>query len=252
MKHQVIGIIQARMGSTRLPGKTLTDILGKPLLQHVIERVQHSEIINKIVVATTNKRDDDAIIELCHRINIESYRGRESDVLDRFYQCAKNFKANMIIRVTADDPFKDPEIIDKAITELISDKSLHYVSNTIEPTYPEGIDIEAFTFNALEKAWRDATTQSDREHVTPYIWRHPKIFKLKNIKNVVDISDLRWTLDTLEDLKFTLEVYRRLYKPDRLFLMNDILSLLNQEPALSEINSGIERNAGYIKSMLEE
>lgn len=251
-KNKVVAIIQARMGSTRLPGKTLIEICGKPLLQHIIERVQYCEFIDKIVVATTEKKEDCLIVELCEELGIKCYRGSENDVLDRFYQCAKIFEADIIVRITADDPFKDPEVIDKAIKELISDEGFDYVSNTMKPTFPEGIDIEVFTFKALEKAWKAAVRISEREHVTPYIWSNPDIFRVRNFENGVNLSNLRWTLDTPEDLEFARKVYERLYIDNRVFLMKDILVLVNSEPELSKINAGIERNAGYKKSLTKE
>lgn len=250
--QRVVAIIQARMGSTRFPGKTLTEICGKPLLQHVIERVQHCELIDEIVVATTENKEDCLIVELCDKLGVKSFAGSENDVLDRFYLCAKKFDADIVVRVTADDPFKDPDVIDRAIKELISDRGLDYVSNTIKPTYPEGIDIEVFAFKALERAWKEAVKISEREHVTPYIWNNPEIFRVSNFENSVNLSDLRWTLDTPQDLEFTREVYKRLFCAGRVFLLKDILALLQKEPELSGINSGIERNAGYKKSILGE
>jgi len=256
MKHtddqKVVAIIQARMGSARLPGKTLTEICGKPLLQHIIERIQHCEFIDEIVVATTENKEDYAIIKLSDKLGVKSFTGSENDVLDRFYQCAKKFDADIVVRVTADDPFKDPDVIDRAVKELISGKGLDYVSNTIKPTYPEGIDIEVFAFKALERTWKDAEKISEREHVTPYIWNHPEIFKISNFENNVNLSDLRWTLDTPQDLEFTRDIYKRLYSADSIFFMNDILELLRKEPWLASINTGIERNTGYKKSLLED
>lgn len=249
---KVIAIIQARMGSTRLPGKTLVEICGKPLLEHIVERVRYSRLIKEIVVATTTKQEDNVIIDLCTKMRVKSFRGSEDDVLDRFYQCVKRFEADIIVRITADDPFKDPEVIDKAIEAILDNDKLNYVSNTIRPTYPEGIDVEVFTFGTLEKAWKEAREPTEREHVTPYIWNNPDIFKVLNMENDVDLSYMRWTLDTKEDLEFTRAIYKRLYRPNEIFLMKDILEVLAREPELKEINSGVERFAGYKKSMLKD
>jgi spore coat polysaccharide biosynthesis protein SpsF (cytidylyltransferase family) len=243
----VVGIVQARMGSTRLPGKTLIDICGQPLLAHILHRVSHARRIQKLVVATTTLPSDDAIVALCGRLQIPSFRGSDGDVLDRYYQCARIYGAEVIVRITADDPFKDPEVIDLIITELLK-ANFDYVSNTIEPTYPEGLDIEVFSFAALERAWQEARLPSEREHVTPYIWKHPEIFKSANIRHRADLSHLRWTLDYEEDLRFTREVYARLHQKG-VFLMNDILALLQAEPELSKINQDIEPNAGYKVSL---
>jgi len=248
----ILGIIQARMLSTRLPGKALMEVGGKPLLFHAVDRARHSKLTDKIVVATTKRKEDDAIAEYCESIGIDVFRGNELDVLDRFYKCAKLFSADIIVRITADDPFKEPAVIDKAVGILISNKNLDYVSNFIKPTYPEGVDIEAFTFSALEKAWKEAKGSADREHVTPYIWNHPNLFSILNFECEEDLSGLRWTLDTEKDLEFAREVYSRLYTPGRIFLIVDILRLLEREPQLKQINEGIERNLGYKKSVSEE
>lgn len=247
---RIISIIQARMNATRLPGKVLLDICGKTLLEHIIERVKQSRFIDSLVLATTSNPRDRALIELARQIGINSYAGSEDDVLDRFYQAARLFGAEVIVRITADDPFKDPQVIDKIVDYFLKHR-LDYASNTIKPTYPEGLDVEVFSFAALEKAWRQASKPSEREHVTPYIWNHPEIFKLANIENAVDLSRLRWTLDYEEDLQFAREIYKRLYRGN-VFLMSDILALLKKEPELEKINQGFERDAGYKKSLQNE
>jgi spore coat polysaccharide biosynthesis protein SpsF (cytidylyltransferase family) len=246
-------IIQARMGSTRLPGKVLADISGKTLLEHVIQRVSASKLIKQTILATTTNEKDKALIEFARARGLKYYAGSENDVLDRFYQAAKKYNVTTIVRITPDDPFKDPEVIDKLITHYLEKQgAVDYVSNTIKPTYPEGLDAEVFSFKALEKAWREAKKPSEREHVTPYIWNHPELFKLVNVENDTDLSGLRWTVDTEADLKFAREVYARLYH-GQVFLMKEILALLKAEPELSKINAGMIRNAGYLKSLkLEE
>ncbi len=247
-----VAIVQARMGSTRLPGKMLIDIQGKPLLAHVIDRIREARLIDGIVIATTGNEKDRVIIDFARSRGIAYYVGSEDDVLDRFYRAAREHSAGTIIRITPDDPFKDPEVIDKVAGCYLSYKGqVDYVSNTIKPTYPEGLDVEVFSFKALEKAWQEASAPSEREHVTPYIWNHPGIFRLVNVENEEDLSHLRWTLDTEADLKFTREIYARLYH-GQVFLMNDILALLRAEPELSRINQGTARNAGYLKSLEQE
>ena len=249
---KVIAIIQARMGSTRLPGKVLLDIMGKPLLAHIIDRILESKLVNSnIILATTTNPADHVLVDFANENHLDCFIGSEEDVLDRFYQAAKQAGADIIVRITADDPFKDPEIMDKIIQIMIDD-NFDYVSNTIKPTYPEGLDIEVFSFESLERAWKESKKTSEREHVTPYIWNHPDLFKLYNVKNDVDLSSMRWTLDTDKDLEFTKAVYERLYVPGKTFLMRDILTILNDEPDLQKINTGIERSAGYKKSLKEE
>jgi spore coat polysaccharide biosynthesis protein SpsF (cytidylyltransferase family) len=246
----IAAIVQARMGSTRLPEKIMADIEGKPLLEHVIERTKASRYIETVIIATTENKKDEAVIRFAREREIPCYGGSEDDVLDRYYQAAKKFGADTIVRITPDDPFKDPEVIDLIISRYLEGK-LDYASNTIRPTYPEGLDIEVFSFNALEKAWREAKKPSEREHVTPYIWNHPEFFRLTNVENNEDLSGLRWTIDYEADLRFAREVYARLYS-SRVFLMRDILELLKAEPELADINRGTVRNEGYLKSLSQE
>lgn len=241
----VVAIIQARVGSTRLPRKTLKQILGKPMLWHIILRVKAAKSISKIVVATSDKHTDRKIVEIAKQLGVETFAGSEEDVLDRFYKAAKKHKADTVVRITADDPFKDPVIIDKIVSIFLKErKKIDYVSNTIKPTYPEGLDVEVFSFTILEKAWKEATSKFDREHVTSYIWRNPQKFKLLNVEyEGDDLSSLRWTVDTTEDLDFAKEVYERLYDKDQMFLMEDILDLLNKHPEMGRINEKVERRA---------
>jgi len=238
----VLAIIQARMGSSRLPGKTLKKISGKPLLEHVINRIKYSETIDEIMVATTTNPEDKAIISLAEQQDILTYSGSTDDVLDRVYKAAKKGKADIIVRVTADDPFKDPTIIDKIVKYFITNPKVDYVSNTIEPTYPIGIDVEVFSFSALEKAWKEAKSLLEREHVTPYIWDNQGLFNIASIKNRTDLSHLRWTIDTKEDIEMTRAVYKILYKEGEIFLMNDILKFIERYPHVPAINSHIEQN----------
>jgi spore coat polysaccharide biosynthesis protein SpsF len=250
VKETIGGIIQARMGSTRLPGKMLIDIVRKNLIQHVIDRVSQSKRIDKLILATTDNPRDALLVDLARKNSLDFFRGSEEDVLDRFYHAAKQFNIKTIVRITPDDPFKDPEVIDKAIEIFLNGKSeLDYVTNTLPPTYPIGLDVEVFSFYALEKAWKEAKKPSEREHVTPYIWNHPEIFRIKNFGLGKDLSHLRWTLDDDRDLQFTREVYQRLYPKKRFFSMEDILKLLEQYPSLIKINERNEKYEGYLKSL---
>jgi spore coat polysaccharide biosynthesis protein SpsF len=240
-EENIVAIIQARMGSTRLPNKTLELIEGKPLLQHVIERIKECKNINKIVIATTKEPNDDQIEIFAKQNNISIFRGNTENVLERYYKAAKEYNASTIVRITADDPFKDPEIIDNIIEQIKKDKTLDYVSNTIKPTFPEGIDTEVLTFKALEKSWKDAHSEFEKEHVTQHIIKNPQKFNIINVLNNEDISKLRWTIDFQEDLDFTREVYKRLYHHNKIFKMRDILQLLEREPYLKEINKNIKQ-----------
>ena len=250
-KPRVVAIIQARMGSSRRPGKTLADISGKPLIWHVVERSRASQTVDAVVLATTTEENDQQLLKIAEEYGLLGYAGSLNDVLDRFYQAACLAKAEVIVRVTADDPFKDPQVIDRVVNYLLEHPELDYASNTIEPTYPEGLDIEVFTFKALERTWNEAQLTSEREHVTPYIWKNPDKFNIYNVRHTHDLSALRWTLDYEEDLQFTREVYARLYH-GQIFLMNEILDLLAREPHLLEINQGKVRNAGYLLSLQQD
>jgi spore coat polysaccharide biosynthesis protein SpsF len=249
--RRVSAIIQARMGSTRLPAKTLADIEGKPLLAHIVERVSASKTIAEVAVATTIAPQDEAIVDLARGLGLPHYRGSGIDVLDRYYQAAKLLSADVIVRITPDDPFKDPDIIDLVVEKILVDPQLDYASNTIKPTFPEGLDVEAFTFRALERAWDQATLASEREHVTPHIWKHPDAFRIYNVVNVPDLSHLRWTIDYPEDLEFARQIYRRLYRGN-VFRTKDILAVLEVEPHLHRTSADVVRNEGYRKSLESE
>ena len=244
-------IIQARMGSTRLPGKILTKIADKPMLWHVIQRTAESSLMNKIIIATTTNSADDCIVDFANSFDILFFRGSEGDVLDRFYRTAKSFCIDAIVRITPDCPLIDPKIVDKVIKRFLIG-NLDYISNVHPPTYPDGLDIEVFSFETLKKVWKEAKKASEREHVTPYILNHHRMFRISNIENEVDLSYMRWTVDEERDLKFVKEIYKRLYKNNKIFYMTNILNLLKKEPELSRINEGILRNEGYAKSLREE
>jgi len=248
MHKRTVAIVQARMGSLRLPGKTLAPIGEKPLLEHVFDRIAACRLIDEMILATSTDAPDCELTQLAARKGIAAFAGSADDVLDRFYWAAHSSHTEIIVRVTADDPFKDPEVVDHVIHTFLSRQPLDYCSNTLEPSYPEGLDVEVFSFAALERAWHEAVLTSDREHVTPYIWRHPAHFRLASVKLGHDLSHLRWTIDYEEDLQFTREVYARLYR-GQIFGMEEVLALLEREPALSGINSAFERNAGYRLSL---
>lgn len=249
MKKIIGAIIQARMGSTRLPEKILRKLNNKTVLEHIYNRVKASAV-DKVVIATTNNRSDDIVEEFCKKKSYLYYRGSEDDVLERFYFTAKQFGIDIIVRVTADDPLKDTEVVNKAISIMLNN-NYDYVSNTIEPTYPEGIDIEVFSFKALERAYNEAKLKSEHEHVTPYIWKNNDKFKIYNMKNDIDLSGLRWTMDTEDDYNFMKEIYTFFKDVDN-FSMADVLEILEKHPKLSQINMGHIRNEGYLKSVKED
>ncbi|MBE0525249.1 MAG: glycosyltransferase family protein [Methanosarcinales archaeon] len=246
-----MAIVQARMGSTRLPGKVLLNLEGKTVLEHVVRRIEASEHVDDVVVATTISKADLRIVELCAHLGISIYCGSESDVLDRYYQAAKLFKANNILRITSDCPVIDARIIDEVIS-LHLKTNADYTSNTLRETYPDGQDIEVFTFASLKTAWNNAKLASEREHVTPYIRNNPEFFKYSSLESKEDLSQKRWTLDNAEDLDFLRLVYKYLYNKNQLFGMADILSLIIEKPEIEQINQHIIRNEGYLKSLKED
>lgn len=247
--EKVVAIIQARMGSTRLPAKVLADVCGRPLLHRVIDRVQLVGSIDEIVVATTDVSVDDRLAAwVLENTCCKIFRGSENDVLDRFYQSAKSVGASTIVRVTADDPLKDPRLISYAINCLHEDEKLDYCSNTIRPTYPEGLDIEVFRYSTLEKAHREATLVSDREHVTPYIWRQPNLFQTKNFEFERDLSAWRWTVDKPSDLEFIRRIHSEFADISSVTYI-ELIEFLELNPQIMKINQGTIRNEGYLKSL---
>jgi spore coat polysaccharide biosynthesis protein SpsF len=250
-KKKIVAIIQARTGSTRLPRKVLEEIGGKPMLWHVIERVKRARLVDEVVVATTDGEEDSAVEKIAEECGVGCFRGSEEDVLDRYYRAAEKFGADIVVRITADCPLIDPEIIDRAI-RMFLDGNFDYVSNTLPPTFPDGLDVEVFSLVTLRRAWEEARKASEREHVTPYIRNHPEIFRLGNLKSEVDLSHMRWTVDRPEDLMFVREIYRELYREGEVFHMRDVLRLLERRPELMEINKHIERDEGYKKSLRED
>jgi glutamate-1-semialdehyde 2,1-aminomutase/spore coat polysaccharide biosynthesis protein SpsF len=249
---KVVAIVQARMGSTRLPGKVLAEIAGHPMLWHVVNRVRGARSVDKVVVATSNRSSDDAVAEFCVQNDIEFFRGHETDVLDRFYHTARHFNADVVVRITADCPLIDPQVVDRVVNTYL-DGEYDYVTNTLRYTYPDGMDVEVFSFAALEKAWGEARLPAEREHVTPYL-RASGRFRVFDVENEVDLSkrNLRWTVDEPADLEFVRAIYARLGGDKQPFGFSDILELLDKEPDLMQINSAIVRNEGYYKSLASE
>jgi spore coat polysaccharide biosynthesis protein SpsF len=243
-------IVQARMGSVRLPNKVLMAIDQKTsVLSSVINQLKFSKKLEKILVATTSNVEDDKIEEAVKRLGIECFRGNEKNVLDRYYQCAKNFSITTVVRITCDCPLIDPYILDHIVEQFFSG-DYDYASNTITRTFPDGIDVEVFSLSALEKSWKNAKLPSEKEHVTSFIKNNSDLFNLKDVKNNEDLSNLRWTVDEKEDLDLVKEIFKKI--PKNPILMNNILKLFSQEPDLIKINSHIIPNEGMIKSLNED
>ncbi len=243
-------ILQARMGSTRLPGKMLLPIHdGRGALELMLERVRRARALTRVVVATTTLAEDDPLQGLCQRLGVDCFRGDPADVLDRYYRCAVAFDArDTLVRLTGDCPLHDPEVIDRVVA-FFAGGNYDYAANTHPPTFPDGLDTEVFRFSALEQAWRDATLGSEREHVTYHLYTHPDRFRIGNLSQGEDLSALRWTLDEARDLEFIRRVYACLRVQSPGFGMSDVLELLRRDPALLAINHDIERDAGLKKSL---
>lgn len=237
---QVLAIIQARMGSTRLPGKVLAEIEGRPMLWHVLQRTQAAESLDQVLVATTTEPADDLIVSFCREHGMVCFRGSEKDVLDRYYRAARLHRAQVIVRITSDCPLIDPEIVDKTVRQFMVEQP-DYASNCLVRTYPRGLDTEVLTFRALEVAWSEASQSYERAHVTPYLYQNPERFKVLSVMGNKDYSFYRWTVDTPEDLEFVRAVYARFAGGG--FLWNDVLRLLEREPALAEINRSVAQKA---------
>jgi spore coat polysaccharide biosynthesis protein SpsF len=238
---KIAAIIQARMGSTRLPGKVLMDLGGETVLARVVRRLQRSTLIDEIVVATTHSVADRAIVRECHRLSVAVFCGDENDVLDRYYRAAQSIGAEGIVRITSDCPLIDPEVTDNTV-RLFLERQPDYASNALQRTYPRGLDTEVMTRDALECAWREARLSYQRAHVTPYIYENPDRFCILPVTNETDYSSHRWTLDTPEDLVLLRAIYDRAENDDSI-AWRDVLALLEQAPELLELNCHVMQKA---------
>ena len=239
---KVGAIIQARRGSTRLPGKVLKDILGKPMLWHMLNRLRLSTKIDNIVLAIPDSKQNDRLEDFAKGFNLHHFRGSEEDVLSRYYGAATNFRADVIVRLTSDCPLIDPRVTDKVIEEHLNSNA-DYTSNGIKSTFPRGLDTEVFNFEVLKRAHKEAERDYEREHVTPYIHQHPKLFKLKSVEACGNLRrpDLRLTVDTGEDLRLIREIFKRLYCDGQIFYTEDVIDLLDKYPELIAINAPIRQ-----------
>ena len=241
---KIVIILQARMGSTRLPGKVMLPLEGKKVLEHVIARLHSVRSSTQLVVATTTNMIDDPIVELAKSLNITHFRGSEHDVLSRYYWAAKQSGAELVVRCNSDCPLIDPDVVDLIISTFQSNFGIYdYVSNILNPTFPTGMHCEAFTFDALQSAFQNAKDPQEREHVTPYIYRNPNLFNLHNVEFSRDISSYRWTLDFPEDYILISKIYQSLYKEDPLFGMKAIIKLIEKNSEWLKINGHIIKRA---------
>jgi spore coat polysaccharide biosynthesis protein SpsF len=250
MKNILI-ICQARFNSVRLPGKVLLKILNKTLLWYLIERLKLVKTPNKIIIATASSKSNQPIINFAKENGIDYFVGSEDDVLDRYYKTAKYFEGEIIVRITGDCPLMDPSIIDRGL-EIYLNGDYDYVSNVDPPTFPDGFDVEIFSFEALEKAWKESKMKSQREHVTPYIRENKEKFTQKNFKNNKNLENIRLTVDTKEDFILISKVIENFHNSWNYFNLEDVIMFLKKNPDLLRINAQYERNEGYLKSLRED
>jgi spore coat polysaccharide biosynthesis protein SpsF len=242
--QKIVTIVQARMGSTRLPGKHMKTVLGKPLLGYLIERLRRVSLSHALVIATTDNPLDDILVEYCRSENCDYFRGSEEDVLDRFYQCSQKYQADAIVRVCADCPLIDPYIIDQVISCYLQlYPKIDYVANTLRRTYPRGMDVEIFSFHSFQKVTLAAKTQPEHEHVTPYYYLHPDLFILENVADKEDNSRYRLTVDTDDDFKLIRLILEDLYPKNSLFCLNDIVVLMKHHSDWVKINENVHQKS---------
>ena len=241
-------IIQARMGSSRLPGKVLKNVTNTAsVLKFQLEQLSFSKSMEKIIVATTTLDEDEPIVDFCSKNNIEYFRGDPKNVLDRYYRCAKKYNLTTIVRIPSDKPLIDPEIVDDIVKHH---KSHDYVTNFLTSSYPSGTEVELVNFETLKAVWEKAKLPSELEHVTKYIHTHQNEFNVLNIEFSKNLSHLGWAVDRIEDLILVQEIISKIDK--RPILIKDILELFEKEPQLIEINKDVDRNEGNIKSLKED
>lgn len=238
----ILLVVQARMASTRLPGKSMAEVLGRPLLGYLLERLKRCSLVDQLVVATTNNPLDDVIVDYCTHVKIAVFRGSEENVLDRFWQAAKIFHAGSIVRITADCPLMDPKLVDSVIGEYLkSVPPCDYISSTLVRTYPRGMDVEVFSRKTLDIAAKEASLDSEKEHVTPFIYCRPERFILKGVNQQKDDSGYRLTVDTYEDLELITRILENLYPRIPEFTLKDVMQLLEEHPEWGKINAHIKQ-----------
>lgn len=247
----IVCIVQARMSSTRLPNKVLLPLAGKSVLSQVFNQLSFSKLINKVVLATSIDKSDDQLEEWAINNEKDFFRGSLENVLERFICAARKFNADIVIRITADCPLIDPELVDICITEFIQG-DYAYFTNTNPPTFPDGLDCEIIKLSALERAYKEAKLKSEIEHVTPYIRNHPEIFKIGNYSSEKNYEFHRWTLDNEEDYEVIKRIYNELYEEGKFIPWRNVIEFLENHPEVAEINSKIKRNEGFAKTLEED
>ena len=249
-EKKITVMIQARTGSSRLSGKVLSQIENKPMIWHVINRVKKIESVQQIALITTEKESDQVLLDIAKNEDIIGFAGDTTNVLNRHYQCALKISADPIIRITSDCPIIDPYLVEEMLQFFLT-HNYDYVSNIHPATYPDGLDVEIFSFQTLEKTFLDAKLNSEKEHVTPYMEKHPELFNIFNFENNEDLSHIRLTVDQKEDLELIQNLYS-VMSPKNDFGLNEINDIFSKNPELFRINSKYRRNEGYLKSLKED
>lgn len=243
----IVAIIQARMGSSRLPGKVLLDLAGEPMLVRVFERTRLAKSPDEVIVATTDQSSDDPIVDLCKDRGYPFYRGSQYDVLDRFYQAAKFYQSTVIIRITADCPLIDPDVIDLTVQRFL-ETGVDFAANRLPPpwsrSYPIGLDVEVCSMDALARAWREADMPYQREHVMPYLYEQEGLFRVLTVDHEPDYGSMRWTVDTQEDLALVRKVFEY-FNGVNTFSWLEVVDLINDSPDMVDINAGVHHKSVY-------
>jgi spore coat polysaccharide biosynthesis protein SpsF len=248
-----VGIIQARTGSSRLPGKILMKVAGKTLLEHMIERISNSKKLDKIVIATTTKDTDDVIVSIAKKLGIDYFRGSEDDVLDRYYNASKQYDADVVVRLCSDCPILDGNVIDTVLDDYFIGE-YDYVSNLVPlpRTYPDGLSVEVFSSELLAETQFNAKKPSEREHVTFYMWGQPDKYKIHRTEYGTDLSKYRFNIDYHEDFLLLEKIFEHFYPKNKNFLFEDVVKWLEENPQIFKLNSMIEPNLGWVKSLEED
>lgn len=244
----ILGVVQARMISTRLPGKVMKKILDKPMLWYVVERLQYARMIEKVVISTSMNKADKEIILFAKQNNIDYYAGSELDLIDRIYQTGEKFRADIILRVTADCPLVDPKIADKVAKFYLNNRQRYdFVCNNLRPTFPHGLDLEIYPLSLLKRAWEEITAPFEREWFVLYLYFPHGKFRVGNVECEKDLSEYRWTVDYPEDFKLVSDIFEELYQPGKIFPMKDIVALMKQKPGLMELNESYHTSANAMR-----
>lgn len=235
---KVTAILQGRLGSARLPGKVLLPLAGKPVIVHVYERIKHCINIEKIITATTTNKRDEAIVRLFENLGVTIFRGSEGDPLDRFFRAATKYNLQHIVRIMADCPVIDPNVVDAVITYYFRG---NYDFCYLGGEFPSGLDVTVFSYPTLKKAWENTGRLSDREHITPYMQKHPELFRIGCLELFKGLYNHRWVLDHEWDYRLLIEIYNELYEPDKIFTTKDVLELFDRKPEIAKLNAHIPR-----------